>query len=155
MGTSFVALWAFLTLYPTLILNTKQRDQALTTRDYIGWSMWAVGFVIEAVSDYQKYIFRSDPANNNKWITSGLWSIVRHPNYLGEIIMWFGLYISASSTFQGIEHLAILSPIFVALLLAKLSGIPFLERRALKRWKDNPQFMEYMSSSYRLMPYVY
>ena len=150
-----LALWVFATLCPTLILNSKQKDQKLTPRDYIGWTVWGIGFVVEAIADFQKYSFRSDPNNVNKWITSGLWSIVRHPNYLGEIIMWFGLYISASTTFSGWENIAVLSPILVALLLTKVSGIPFLERRALKRWKNNPEFTSYMSNSYRMIPYLY
>lgn len=150
-----VALWIFVTLCPTLILNTKRSDKKLTVRDYAGWAVWGAGMLIESIADYQKYTFRSDPANRDKWITSGLWSVVRHPNYFGEILAWLGLCISASSTFTGWENLASLSPVFVALLLTRVSGIPFLERRALKRWKDNPQFMLHLQNSYRLIPYIY
>lgn len=150
-----VALWVWLTLLPTLMLNSKRADQALTKRDYLGWTVWGVGFIIEAIADYQKYVFRSDPANANQFITHGLWSMIRHPNYLGEILMWFGLFLSASSTFKGAENLAVLSPVFVALLLTKLSGVPFLERRALKRWKDNTDYMEHVQQTYRLIPYLY
>ena len=144
-----------MTLLPTLILNGKQKDHQITTRDYVGWALWITGFALEALADYQKYIFRNDPANANKWISHGIWSFVRHPNYLGEILLWFGLFISASSTFTGWENLAVLSPIFVAFLLTKLSGIPLLERRALKRWKDNQEFLRHMQNTYRMIPFIY
>jgi steroid 5-alpha reductase family enzyme len=151
----FVALWIFVTVCPTLILNSKQVDQELVSRDFAGWTVWGIGFLIEAIADYQKYIFRSNPANADKWITTGLWSVVRHPNYLGEILMWFGLFISASTTFKGWEYLSLISPFFIAFLLTKVSGIPFLERRALKRWKDNPEFVTFLNNSYRLIPFLY
>ena len=148
-------IWVWVTLLPTMLLNNKQTDTELTTRDYAGWTVWLAGFLLEAIADYQKYTFRSNPANHSRWISHGLWSIVRHPNYLGEIIMWFGLFLSASTTFQSTEYLSVLSPVCVALLLTKLSGIPILERRNLRMWKDNPQFMEYLRTTSRLFPGLY
>ncbi|CAI8034543.1 hypothetical protein GBAR_LOCUS19439 [Geodia barretti] len=148
-------VWVWLTALPTLILNSKTEDREIGTRDYIGWTMWLVGMLIEAVADYQKYTFRSNPANRDKWIDCGLWSIVRHPNYLGEILLWTGLFISASSTFRAADYLSSLSPIFVALLLTKISGIPILERQNLKRWRSDQGFMDYMQRTSRLLPYVY
>lgn len=145
----------WVTLLPTSILNSKKKDTALTTRDYFGWTLFIAGFALEAIADYQKYTFRSDPANSNKWIEHGVWSILRHPNYLGEILLWFGLFLSASSTFKGWENMSVLSPIFVSLILTKLSGVPILERRALRQWKDNPAFTAYMQRSSRVIPYIY
>ena len=138
-----------------MILNSKREDTELTSKDYVGWTIWLAGFLLEAIADYQKYTFRSDPGNHNRWINQGLWSVVRHPNYLGEILLWFGLFMSASSTFELKDYLSGLSPVFVAYLLTKISGIPLLERRNLRRWKDNPQFIAYMRSTSRLIPGVY
>lgn len=90
-----------------------------------------------------------------KWIDSGLWSVIRHPNYLGEILLWTGLFVSASSTFKGIDYISVVSPLFIALLLTKVSGIPILERQSLKKWKDNPEFMRYFKTTPRLVPYIY
>ena len=90
-----------------------------------------------------------------KWISSGLWRIVRHPNYLGEILLWSGMYISASSTFKAVDYVSVISPFFVAFLLTKVSGIPILERQSLKKWKDNPEYMKYIKKTSRLVPYVY
>ena len=56
-------MWVLLTLLPTLLLNAKQKDQELSTRDYAGWTLWVIGFVFEALSDYQKSAFRADPEN--------------------------------------------------------------------------------------------
>ena len=112
--------------------------------------------VIESVADFQKYTFRQNPTNRDKWISSGLWGIVRFPNYLGEMMLWTGLYLSASSSFEGAwEHASVISPIFVVWLLSRLSGIPILERQNLKRWQDNAEFMQYFRNTYRLIPYVY
>ena len=90
-----------------------------------------------------------------KWIDSGLWSVVRHPNYLGEILLWAGLFISASSTFKPMDYISIISPVFVALLLTKVSGIPILEKQNMRRWKTNQGFLDYLKKSWRLIPYVY
>ena len=91
----------------------------------------------------------------DKWIDSGLWSIVQHPNYLGEILLWSGLFISASSTFKTLDYASILSPIFVALLLTKVSGIPILEKQNLRKWKNDQAFLDYMRKTSRLIPYIY
>jgi len=72
------------TLAPTLMLNAKNsRNPPLGTRDYLGWSMWALGLTVEAIADWQKSSFRADPNNEGKFIRSGLWSLSRHPNYFG------------------------------------------------------------------------
>lgn len=145
----------WLTLLPTLILNSKEEDKKLSARDYVGWSVWLAGMLLEAIADYQKFTFRSNPANHDKWISTGLWGVVRHPNYLGEILLWAGLFLSASSTFQGHEFLSVISPIFVAILLTKVSGIPILEKMNMRRWKENPEFLNYIRRTPRLIPYLY
>ncbi|ELT87489.1 hypothetical protein CAPTEDRAFT_113160 [Capitella teleta] len=149
------AVWVFVTLLPTLILNSKKSDQELTKRDYAGWTLWAIGFVFEALADHQKSVFRANPENAGRFIQSGLWGISRHPNYFGEILMWLGMYLSASTTFRGWEHLGVISPIFVTYLLTKVSGIPLLERMAMQRWGDNPLHAEYVRNTAVLVPFIY
>ena len=148
-------MWVFLTLLPTLILNSKKEDKELCTRDYVGWTIWLGGMLLEVVADYQKYTFRSNPANHDKWISHGLWSVVRYPNYLGEILLWTGLFISASSTFKGADYLSVISPLFVAFLLTKVSGVPLLEHQSMKRWKDNPEFLSYVQRTPKMIPFVW
>lgn len=146
-------LWVWVTLIPTLILNTERRNPPIGTRDYIGWSVWAVGFLFEVVADMQKSIFRSNPDNKGKFIQSGLWSISRHPNYFGEITLWFGVYISCSSVFRGSQYLSVLSPVFVMLLITKLSGIPLLEKAGLKKWGTLPEYQKYLQDVPSLVPF--
>jgi len=147
-------IWVFVTLLPTLILNSERRNPPLGARDYIGWGIWTVGFIFEVVADTQKTFFRNDPLNKGKFISTGLWSISRHPNYFGEISLWFGLYISSSSVFAGAQYLSVLSPLAVMLLITKVSGIPLLEVAGLKKWGDNPEYIQYIQNTPSLIPFI-
>lgn len=147
-------LWVFITLIPTIALNNTRRNPPLGLRDYIGWGIWAAGFLIEVVADMQKSIFRSNPLNKGRFIQSGLWAYSRHPNYFGEISLWFGLYISCSSAFQGAEYATVISPIFVMLLITKLSGIPLLEAAGSKRWGGEAEYQKYIREVPVLIPFI-
>ncbi|XP_069509767.1 uncharacterized protein [Ambystoma mexicanum] len=147
-------VWIFVTLLPTLILNLEKRDRALGSRDYLGWTLWAVGFLIQAVADQQKWAFKADPDNTGKFIQHGLWAYSRHPNYLGEILQWAGLFLAASSVLSGAQHLSILSPLFVWFLLSYVSGVPILERQGLKRWGADPAYQHYMKMTPVLWPFT-
>lgn len=149
------ALWVFLTLLPTLILNMKNQDKTLTAKDYIGWGIWGIGFLTEMIADFQKSRFRSDLDNRGKFITTGLWSLCRHPNYLGEILMWAGLFLPASSVMSENEYYSVISPFFVAYLLTKVSGIPLLERHADKKWGALPEYQRYKTTTAKLIPYIW
>ena len=148
-------VWVWSTLLPTLILNTSDKDEALTWRDNLGWLLWLTGFVLEAVADYQKSQFRADPANKGKWISSGLWSLCRHPNYLGEILMWSGLFLPASSVMSGQQYWSVISPMLVIYLLTRVSGIPILERQGLKRWGHLAEYKKYRQNTASLVPYIW
>ncbi|XP_023349817.1 uncharacterized protein LOC111718450 [Eurytemora carolleeae] len=147
-------IWVFITLLPTLLLNSERRNPPIGTRDYIGWGLWTLGFILEVVADAQKSMFKNNPENKGKFISSGLWSVSRHPNYFGEMVLWFGLYISSSSVFSGLQYLSVLSPIFVSFLISKLSGIPLLEAAALKKWGDNPAYKHYIENTPVLIPFI-
>jgi len=153
-------VWVFSTLLPTLIVNSKDSKKddtvdSVTTQDRFGWAMWVTGFLIESIADYQKSQFKSDPMNNGKFINSGLWSISRHPNYFGEILMWSGIYLSSTSVLKGWEHVSIISPLLLTYLLTRVSGIPLLERAGLKRWGDDPEYQEYIKNTAKLVPYIW
>lgn len=75
-----------------------------------------------------------------KFIQSGLWAYSRHPNYFGEILQWSGLWLSASSAMQGSQYLSVVSPLFVWFLLRYVSGIPILEKQAMRKWGSDPAF---------------
>ena len=148
-------LWVFVTLLPTLLLLLKRDSRPLGPRDILGWTLWVIGFVVEVTADRQKSAFKSDPENAGKFISSGLWSVSRHPNYFGEMTCWAGLWLSASSTFSGLEYLSVLSPAFVAFLIAKVSGIPILERTAEKRWGHDPAYVAYRDNTALLVPFLW
>ncbi|KAF6029296.1 hypothetical protein EB796_012396 [Bugula neritina] len=113
-------VWVFTNILPTLIQNSKSVDVPIGKKEYLGWSSWFVGFLIQIVADHQKSVFRANPANADKFISTGLWRLSRHPNYFGEILMWFGLYLSAFDTLKGYDHLAVISPLFSTFILTKV-----------------------------------
>ncbi|MCS3443265.1 DUF1295 domain-containing protein [Microbacterium phyllosphaerae] len=118
----------------------------------VGIVVWALGLVIEIVADAQKSAFRADPANRHEFIRTGLWSRSRHPNYFGEIVLWVGVFLTAAPVLAGWQWVAILSPLFVILLLTRVSGIPLLEARAEKKWGDRADYIEYRENTPSLIP---
>ena len=146
-------LWVFLTMIVVIVINSQADSApALGIWDALGLSIWLLGFGIEAIADNQKTVFNSDSNNQGKWIDSGLWSISRHPNYLGEILLWTGIGFFGISCFTGLERVAWISPIFIYLLLTKVSGIPILDKRALEKWGDDPEYQKYRENTPALVP---
>jgi steroid 5-alpha reductase family enzyme len=120
----------------------------------IGIVVWAIAFIIESLADYQKSQFKKDSSNKGKWIDNGIWHYSRHPNYFGEILVWIGIYIytfSANTTSERLIGLA--SPIFIALLLIFVSGIPPLEQSADKKWGDDPEYKRYKARTSIMIPF--
>lgn len=118
----------------------------------VGVVVWALGMVVEIVADAQKSAFRKDPSNRDEFIRTGLWSRSRHPNYFGEIVIWVGVFITAAPVLTGWQWVAVLSPLFVILLLTRVSGIPLLEARAEKKWGDRADYIAYRDSTPVLVP---
>lgn len=118
-----------------------------------GIIIWLFGFVIESVADIQKYRFTHNPSHRNQWIDSGLWHYSRHPNYFGEIVVWIGIYAYCFSSLSSSGKIVgFISPLCITLLLLFVSGIPPLEKRANKRWGDNPAYQAYKHSTSILVP---
>jgi steroid 5-alpha reductase family enzyme len=146
-------LWVFLTMIVVIVINSQTGSApALGIWDAVGLSIWLLGFSIEVVADNQKTVFNTESNNQGKWIDSGLWSYSRHPNYLGEILLWTGIACFGISCFTGLERVAWISPIFIYLLLTKLSGIPILDRRALEKWGDDVEYQRYRENTPALFP---
>ncbi len=118
----------------------------------VGVVVWALGMVVEIVADAQKSAFRKDPSNRDEFIRTGLWSRSRHPNYFGEIVIWVGVFITAAPVLTGWQWVAVLSPLFVILLLTRVSGIPLLAARAEKKWGDRADYIAYRDSTPVLVP---
>ena len=113
----------------------------------LGAVTWAAGFAVEALADRQKAIFRADPANRDRFITTGLWAWSRHPNYCGEILLWVGVALVAVPALAGWQLVTLISPVFVYLLLTRISGIPLLESRSDAKWGDDPAYQAYKAST--------
>ena len=118
----------------------------------IGVALWVIGFLIEVIADRQKTQFRNDPANKERFIQSGLWSKSRHPNYFGEIVLWLGITLIAIPVLQGWQWIALISPVFVTLLLTRVSGIPMLEAKAEKKWGEEEAYQDYKKNTPVLIP---
>lgn len=146
------ALWVVLTAACALAIITSHKDVPLGLWAYLGLAVWIFGFVIEVVADAQKSAFRKDPANKETFITSGLWSWSRHPNYFGEITLWTGIAIMAVPVLSGFQWVCMISPIFVTLLLTKVSGIPLLEKKAQKKWGNDAAYQAYVEHTSKLIP---
>ena len=145
-------LWVFLTLCCALAAMTTTRPTPPGGLAAFGSVVWAVGFAIEALADRQKRRFRADPANRGRFIQSGLWGWSRHPNYFGEIMLWIGVALLALPALEGWRLVTLISPVFVFLLLTRVSGVPLLERKAEDRWGSDAAYRAYRDSTPVLIP---
>ncbi len=151
---SVSALWVFLTTANALTMIIDNKDLPNDLFLYIGIVTWLTGFLFEVIADQQKRVFNSNPGNKGKFINSGLWSISRHPNYFGEIILWYGIAIITFPSLEGWQYITLISPIFVTLLLTKVSGLNLLEERADKKWGELKDYKEYKKNTSLLIPFI-
>jgi steroid 5-alpha reductase family enzyme len=152
MAWTLQGLWVFLTLAAALGAMTSAQPGRLGLVGFVGLAVWAVGFAIEVVSDRQKRAFRQDPANSGRFITTGLWAWSRHPNYFGEVVLWLGIALIALPSLSGWQYVTLISPLFVFLLITRVSGIPPLESRAEERWGNDPDYQAYKARTPVLFP---
>lgn len=145
-------LWVLLTAAAALAVITGSEREPNGTVAIIGLAIWLIGFSIEVIADRQKSKFKADPENEGRFITTGLWSWSRHPNYFGEIVLWVGVAVIAVPVLSGWQYVTLISPVFVTVLLTKVSGIPMLEKRAEERWGDEKAFREYTENTSVLIP---
>jgi steroid 5-alpha reductase family enzyme len=146
-------LWVSLTLAAALAVITTTTRKGLDLFALIGFLVWALGFAFEVVADAQKSRFRADPANKGKFIHTGLWAWSRHPNYFGEIVLWIGVVIIALPVLRGWQWVTLISPVFVTLLLTRISGIPPLEKRADEKWGGQEDYEAYKERTPVLIPW--
>ena len=147
------ALWITFTLLSSLIIFTSNHSGNLEIYDYIGIITWISGLFIEVVADKQKSDFKNDISNKNKFISTGLWKYSRHPNYLGEIILWTGITIIAIPLFSGWSWLGLISPAFVFIMLKFISGVRILENRADMKWGKDKEYLKYKNSTPEIFPF--
>ena len=137
------ALWVSITSSAAVVAILKTESNSINNYLLLGVLIWLVGFTLEVIADLQKSKFKSIQNTNKTFISTGLWSKSRHPNYFGEITLWVGIYIISFSSFSDIEFLTVISPIFVYILLTRMSGINMLEKIADERYGHLSEYILY------------
>ncbi len=147
-------LWVTFTMAAALIAITATTRKELDIFAVVGFLVWILGFSIEVAADAQKSRFNANPQNKGKFIQTGLWSRSRHPNYFGEIVLWAGVAIIALPVLQGWQWIALISPVFVTLLLTRVSGVPLLEKKADQKWGGQADYETYKQKTPVLIPRI-
>jgi steroid 5-alpha reductase family enzyme len=154
----FLNVWTLQGLWVTFTaaaawaaLSTTSRKE-LGVLALVGALIWAIGFGLEVVADAQKSRFRANPANKGRFIATGLWAWSRHPNYFGEILLWIGIAVIALPILKGWQWVTLISPVFVTLLLTRVSGVPMLEKRADEKWGGQDDYEAYKATTPVLIP---
>ncbi len=148
---SLQGLWVSVTACAAWTAIAAAEDQSVGVFTVVGAVVWLIGFGIEVRADAEKSRFKANPANKGRFISTGLWAWSRHPNYFGEITLWVGIALIALPSMGGWRYLTLISPVFVFVLITRISGIPMLERRGTKRWGDEPAYQRYVASTPALM----
>ena len=142
------AAWVVFTAGASVLAILSPTETELNIVAFVGIFLWWAGFLIEVIADYQKRKFRETSDPKTEFISNGLWARSRHPNYFGEITLWIGMAVLSLSSLSGIEYVtAIVSPIFVYLLLIKAEGVPMLERIAEERYGNLPKYQQYKENT--------
>lgn len=152
-----VSVWVILLPVVVALSATKaQLDEAFLSRSLpVGVAIFFFGLLIETIADAQKFKFRTTPGNEGKFMAEGLFSIVRFPNYAGEILVWLGVFIACAPALIGWEWATIISPIWITSLLLGLSGIPMLEKSNKEKYGHLASFQDYQASTAKLIPGIY
>ena len=132
-----------------------QKEPVITWLSIIGIILFIKGLAIEATADSQKFAFNNKASNKGKWIDQGIWKASRHPNYLGEMMVWIGMYLTVvSSLVSGQLWWALLSPLYIVSLLLFVSGVPLLEKSANKKWGSDQKYLNYKKNVPVLIPTI-
>jgi len=137
----------------SFLLTYREFGKIPTTLFYFGGIITAFGLMLETTADFQKSKFKNK--NPNLFMADGVWKFIRHPNYLGEILFWIGIFLMGHSYISNSSWIAALGPLWIIILLVKISGIPMLEKKWEQKYGDMPSFREYQIRSWRLIPYLY
>ena len=155
MTWTLQGMWVFICSSAALVAIANPTGVPINILFIIGLALFILGFVVEIIADNQKSVFRSIPENKDVFINEGLWARSRHPNYFGEITLWTGITVMGISTFEGMNYLALFSPIFSYLLLNYVSGVRMLEYRGHKKWGHLDAYKVYKESTPKLIPKIF
>ena len=145
-------MWVFICLFPALIVISSYNSE-LNNYAIAGTLIWVFGFLFEIVADYQKSKFNK--LNKGKFISTGLWSMSRHPNYFGEFVLWLGITIASLGYIDNYKFIILITPIFVYFLLTRVSGVNLLEEIGNKRWGDTKEYKKYKENTPLFFPKIF
>ena len=149
---SFLQVFMLQGLFMWIIALPLMQGPTTSDHPWLGWirwsgaALWLAGFLWETVADWQLWRFKNEPVNQGKLLKEGLWKFSRHPNYFGEIVLWWGIFLFCFPA-SGAWYI-LLSPLAITWLLAKVSGVPMLE----KKYREHPEYKEYTQQKNALIP---
>ncbi len=146
------ALTVAVVMLPVSYLLDGDHPPGLGAWSIAGAGLWLAGLLLEAVADAQKAAFRAKEENRGRFVATGLWRYSRHPNYFGEMLVWWGLFVYAVPALHGWAFAVVIGPVFITLLLLFVSGIPMLERSAEEKYGSDPAYREYKRRTSILVP---
>lgn len=154
---SFLAFWllqglaVWVILLPSTLWYARPGPWRLTM--VLGAAIWLAGLVIETVADAQKFAFKRTELGRTRWTDTGLWRFSRHPNYFGELLVWWGIYLFVAPDLGAWNLLGIVGPFAITAILLWGTGIPPLEASALKKWGADPNYQAYRARTRQLVPW--
>ena len=147
-------LWVFICLLPILVVFSSPANNDVMYLT-LGSLLYFFGLLIEIIADYQKTIHNKLNDKKRRFISSGLWSKSRHPNYFGEFLIWTGITIICFPVFSGFKYLSLITPIFIYFLLNHISGVNLLEERAKEKWGNDPEYVKYLKTIPKFFPKIF
>ena len=146
------AITVAVVMLPVTYLLDRDDPPGIGAWSIAGAAVWLVGLLFEAIADAQKSAFKAKAENRDRFVESGLWRYSRHPNYFGEMLVWWGLFLYTVPVLHGAAFAVVAGPVFITLLLLFVSGIPPLERSAEEKYGSDPAYREYKRRTSILVP---
>jgi steroid 5-alpha reductase family enzyme len=143
-----ISVWVI--MLPALALIGLTQNKEIFPLSWIGAFIAVLGLLIETIADQQKFNFKNE--NPKKWADIGLWKYSRHPNYFGEMLVWWGIFVFVAPYLEGLEYLVLAGPLWITTLLLFITGIPTIESRYDKKYADNSEYQEYKRKTSLLIP---
>ncbi len=147
------AITVWIVMLPSIIVLGSKENPPMNAITILGLFIYLIGLSVETIADWQKFNFKKKKENRDKWINSGIWKYARHPNYFGEMLVWWGIFITCLNYLEGIEFLTIIGPIFISLMLRFVSGVPTIEKRYEEKFGDNKEYRKYKENTRLLIPF--